>query len=250
MTFLPNFKSKFPKLKAISVQCGLKYIFVDDMKPFGSSLDFANFFGNDITYLDADLFEFNQNLKYVSFGENPLKFIDPEFVKNLKSLTSIQYVGLGGTSACMNHVFDSTVDKIQDFKWKDEICRNIDQVEVKNSLRGLAEVKGILPIYKLNEKIDNEKSHQLKNLQEENAELKKTISSEREKFEIFEQKIMNRMDLMEHEISIANEANGENISKLIERIENLTSASEKCQENEKLMNRNFTMLKELIDNIR
>lgn len=166
-------------------------------------------------------------------------------------MRSIQSVGLGSPGACLDYqAFNTTKtgDKIQDFKWKDENCRNSNQVEVKKSLKVLAEVKEILPIYKMIEKIDKEKSNQanqVKKLQDENDDLKKTISSERKKFDVFEQKIMNRM---EHEISAVNKEYGEIISKLTETIEKITSANEKYQENEKFMGGRVTKLEELLNN--
>lgn len=79
------------------------------MRQFGENLEFANFYRNEITYLDADLFAYNKNVKFLGFGSNPLKFIDFEFIENLKSFKNIQIIRLGGTNACLDEAFNRTL---------------------------------------------------------------------------------------------------------------------------------------------
>lgn len=86
---------------------------------------------------------------------------------------------MGGSGACMHQVFKTTKSgkKIHRFKWNNEKCRNIDQAEVVDFYKGLFEknIKTNLPIYKVIQKIDNEKAKQIKILQNEIDELKNTI---------------------------------------------------------------------------
>lgn len=87
------------------------------MRQFGAKLDYANFYGNNITFLDEDLFEYNQNKKYVGLGGNPIKFIDPEFTTNLKNFKMLANINFGDVCLCMFKLH---------FKWNDENCRNYE----------------------------------------------------------------------------------------------------------------------------
>lgn len=149
------------------------------MRQFGADLEFANFQSNEISYLDADLFEFNPNLKLLDFDKNPLKFIDLDFLENLKNLKSILYVDLGGSNACISQLFNKTKtgDNIQNFKWYDEKCRNTAQVEVEDYFKTLASVKGINPFHQTFKKIVKEKSIQVQAFDKKISELNEKIDN-------------------------------------------------------------------------
>lgn len=82
--FLPNqIESIFPKINSLNVTfCELSILDKQNMMQFGDKLIFMNFAYNLLTFLTGDLFEYNKNLKYCDFSENPLKFIDQSFRNN------------------------------------------------------------------------------------------------------------------------------------------------------------------------
>lgn len=183
--FIPIFKNVLINLKAILIaKCGLKYIFVDDMKQFGADLEFASFHGNEISYLADDLFRFNVNLMYVSLAANPIKQIHPEFRENLNAHRSIKrFVIGGGIDACVNYVSLNltTGDRIDDLQWNNKECS--DDIVNDDYLRNLARARRISPIYESVEKLRNDQEIQttkLESLKTEIAWSNERITSESE----------------------------------------------------------------------
>lgn len=84
VNFIPgNIKNFCPLLRALSVEnSGLLTLDKEDMRQFGSDLIQISFFDNSIRALKGDLFEFNNNLKYVDFSSNPIEFIDAHIFDN------------------------------------------------------------------------------------------------------------------------------------------------------------------------
>lgn len=126
MKFMPRgIKKQFPQLKAIAIwNSGLSHLDKNDMKEFGSDLIHAGFLKNSLQMLSADLFEFNPNLKMIRFDENPLKFIDSEFFRNLKNLNQMENA-LFAYSNCIDQNFKSDESQnIKNYKWNDENCHD------------------------------------------------------------------------------------------------------------------------------
>lgn len=102
---------------------GLLAISKDDLKQFGSKLELVDFSFNNLTSVDADLFEHNRQLRTVIFRHNPLRFIYPKFFESLVSLTQLKFAYL--VSGCINAVFYSkNHDDIERFDWKNAKCSN------------------------------------------------------------------------------------------------------------------------------
>lgn len=139
MKFLPNgIKDKFPNLKSIwIISSGLTYLDKDNMRQFGSDLVYANFYNNSISVLDTDLFQYNLNIKVIHFNYCPLKFIDPGFFENLKSLKQITYILLK-KSGCIDQYLDEK-SNIQNFKWNNKDCK--DTAARDRNLELLGEVR-------------------------------------------------------------------------------------------------------------
>lgn len=74
---LPNeFDIVFRQLNSLNVtNCGLAILDKQNLKQFGKYLKAANFSGNLLTFIMGDLFEFNVNLKYCDFSDNPISHI-------------------------------------------------------------------------------------------------------------------------------------------------------------------------------
>lgn len=140
MRFMPNgIKNFFPKLKAVEFySCELTYLDKENMKQFGSDLEYASFLNNPISVLDGDLFEFNPNLKFISFNFCSLKFIDPGFFKNLRNLKHIEHVWME-ISGCINQIYDLSDNShnIQTFTWKDGNCTDTKERDENVKIRWL-----------------------------------------------------------------------------------------------------------------
>lgn len=82
----------FPDLEAIKIiMSNLKSIKKADLKPF-SKLKELCLGKNDLETLDSDLFEFNRELRFVSFYQNKLKFIGEDILKPLKKLEDARFM--------------------------------------------------------------------------------------------------------------------------------------------------------------
>lgn len=75
---LPNgFDSIFPKLNLLNIhKCGLCILDKSNLRQFGEFLNKAKFRNNLLTFLKADIFEFNKNIMYCDFTSNPILHID------------------------------------------------------------------------------------------------------------------------------------------------------------------------------
>lgn len=126
MKFLPKgIKDKFPSLKAIDIaSSGMTHLDVDNMKQFGSDLEYASFGQNEITVLRANLFQFNPKLIAISFNANPLKIIEPEFFVNLLKMYDLVSVTLWN-SGCIDDGFGMKHNhRIETFEWESKNCGN------------------------------------------------------------------------------------------------------------------------------
>lgn len=119
--FLPkNLKTIFPKLKVLSLFIQpIKNLESADLKVFGNDLQFFRADKCQISSLDANLFEHNKHLKYIDFGGNPLKNIDPEFFNNLSKMVALQEVDLRNSRCIDQRKIKSDLKKP---KWDHKLC--------------------------------------------------------------------------------------------------------------------------------
>lgn len=126
MKFLPKgIKDKFPSLKAIDIaSCGMTHLDIDNMKQFGSDLEYASFGQNEITVLRANLFQFNPRLIAINFNSNPLKIIEPDFFVNLVRMNELVSVTLWNCE-CIDDGFGVIHrHNIETFRWESKNCEN------------------------------------------------------------------------------------------------------------------------------
>lgn len=136
--FIPNgISDKFPHLKAFKIYLSqLLSVGKDNLKGFGDSLENLDLYGNRITYIEADLLEYNTNLNYISFNYNPIRFIASEFFLNLKKLKNVGVVWFG-SAACIDQIFDdSDGHKLSTFTWKKDNCIDVTaKTETENLIK-------------------------------------------------------------------------------------------------------------------
>lgn len=117
--FIPaGIKKKIPNLLAIEIKnSGLIHLEREDLRQFGDDLDRTHFEYNRLTALESNIFEYNPNMKYVSFNGNPLKFINQILFVNLKKFKLI-YMRFKN-STCIDRSDFSTDG------WKNQKCNNV-----------------------------------------------------------------------------------------------------------------------------
>lgn len=116
-------KHKLPSLKAIHFEnCGISYVDKFNLQQFGDDLIKIDLVGNSLIFLPADLFEFTQNLKFIRFSGNPLKFIESRFFDNLHTIKNVEAVEII-SCGCIDQKFTlSKFQELEDFKWNSERC--------------------------------------------------------------------------------------------------------------------------------
>lgn len=124
LKFLPSgIKKTFTNLHELSViSCGLLSVHKKDLKEFGKALEKIAFETNMIIAIDAELFEYNTNLKWISLTGNPIRHIDNGFFLNLKHLKSIELVALRSLSCIDQEFRASRGDNIMHFEWHNGVC--------------------------------------------------------------------------------------------------------------------------------
>lgn len=124
--FIPaGIKTILPNLAVLMIESsGLLTIDKNDLKEFGSSLEYLALGANLITSIDGDLFEHNPSLITLSLHGNPIRHIEPEFFSNLKLMKNAQWLNLQ-QMACMNQLFDNENGlDIVSFEWNNGGCFN------------------------------------------------------------------------------------------------------------------------------
>lgn len=97
----------------------------NDLKQFGGKLELIDFSSNDLTSLDADLFEYNNGLKAIILRQNPLTTIEPGFFNSLVDLENLLYVNIH--SGCIRKTFYSkNHSDISKVNWKNSCNNNIE----------------------------------------------------------------------------------------------------------------------------
>lgn len=137
--FIPfGIKAKFINLKLLQISsCGLLSVSKENLKEFGSSLELLSLDYNKLISIDDDLFEYNSNLKAIYLYSNPLRFIGPDFLKNLQRYKTLQYIDLE-FSGCISQVFSTGYDRDNAiWKWTNEKCSDFSaKLEMQKLTKG------------------------------------------------------------------------------------------------------------------
>lgn len=158
--FIPSgIKRIFPNLKAIIIESsGLLCVNKEDLKEFGSSLQYLELFRNLLTFIDANLFEYNQNLTFINLSFNPLRYIEPAFFTNLKIIKSLEQIHLN-IVGCMDQYFaTASGHNIKTFIWSHEGCSDESaKTEMQNFINNEAcsEVKSNITSAEVNHEVNN-----------------------------------------------------------------------------------------------
>lgn len=107
--FVPaRIKMKFPKLTALDIsRSGLTHVEKEDMRQFGGDLILVDFFGNSLTALEADVFDYNPNLRIIYLNENSFKFINSALFQNFRKMRNLKSVHFW-ISTCISQATDSS----------------------------------------------------------------------------------------------------------------------------------------------
>lgn len=141
--FIPyGIKAKFPSIEAITIDMGgLLSVNRDNLKEFGSSLEYLVLSNNLITTIDADLFSYNPNMKFIYLDFNPIQHMEAAFFTNLKNLKQVGYVYFQHVG-CMNQYFNiASGHNLVSFQWKNSGCTDRKTAIEALSMRMLVDVK-------------------------------------------------------------------------------------------------------------
>lgn len=107
VNFIPTgIKKKFGNLKVLHIRsCSLLSVSKNDLKEFRDSLEWLGLDKNKITFIDADLLEYNRNLKEIDLSYNPIQYVASQFFEDLIKL-KIQFQSAG----CMNGITISSIE--------------------------------------------------------------------------------------------------------------------------------------------
>lgn len=129
LMFLPfGIKTKLPKLRILFINPNGSLLIVrkENLKEFGSSLEFFGVVNNRITFIDADLFEHNSNIKLIHFYNNPIRHIDPDFFVNLRKFEKIEWITVKSSTKCIDQDFRISRDSyLAIFVWNSKGCLDV-----------------------------------------------------------------------------------------------------------------------------
>lgn len=109
----------FPTLEVFGiVKSGLRSITKSDLKPF-PELSRIALTGNELSFVEYDLFFFNSKLERVTLNDNNIQIIEPNVFKTLPNLPFLDVI-----VGCMMIKCRSGYDGSQDTKNPVEICKN------------------------------------------------------------------------------------------------------------------------------
>lgn len=130
--FIPSgIKNHLPKLSVLKIhRSGLLRLKKENLKEFGIELQHLDLWNNEISTIDADLFEYNTNLKYVNLKWNKFRFIAPQFFENLKSFKNLAVVEFN-PAGCINQdclTSTSIGHSMSTFKWNIATCTDMSAI--------------------------------------------------------------------------------------------------------------------------
>lgn len=122
ISFIPDeIATIFPQLKVLYIKnSGVFTLSKSNLEQFGELLEIVSFDGNELTSLDADLFDANPNLKAIYLAWNPIMYIEPDFFK-FKETPDLQFVNLNDLK-CMSASY--TGGDIATKNWENTNCLN------------------------------------------------------------------------------------------------------------------------------
>lgn len=104
----------FPNIEGLLIQiCKIQELTNNDLKQFGKKLLHLSMAGNDLKYLDQNLFDFTPNIIYLNFRDNKIKHLGTDILKPLESLITFQFIG---NSCKVKDVIKGTVKEIAALK--------------------------------------------------------------------------------------------------------------------------------------
>lgn len=131
VSFMPTgFTNVLPNLKFVNfIAVGLQQLDKGNLEQFGSSLLVLDVSSNQISHLEADLFEYNQNLKAIGLSNNAIEFIDSAFFDNLRMMNSL-FVLVLQNAGCMDQNFERTnPEDLLSFEWDTDNCSDGSETE-------------------------------------------------------------------------------------------------------------------------
>lgn len=147
--FPKGLENIFKNIQSIFIHnCKLKEVHQADLQPF-SNLIYLYLFGNLIQIIEPGLFEFNQNLEYISIGSNEIIHIDANVFDGLIKLWHLHL----NVVACYDKfvcTFSDTQQFIKELKTK---CKNPDFVEIEEKMKSLETEAGNLDYQDFNTKV-------------------------------------------------------------------------------------------------
>lgn len=195
LKFMPDgIKKKIPKLKAFRIMSsGLTYVDSENMKQFGIDLLYMNLKDNKITVLDADLFQYNPNLRFIKLDNNPLKFIGPDFFTNLQFLKQIYSVAMTGCECISQTLQGSDGQRLETFIWiigkcNDTAAWHENYLKLPEITRKMRESE---KIQSLSRKV-SELTQKVENHEKEKENLAVRLGREIEKMRIKMEEMMNK----------------------------------------------------------
>lgn len=140
---LPNgFYMIVPIINSLNVtSCGLTILDKLNLEQFGDHLISANFADNLLIFLARDLFEFNHNLKYCDFSDNPLQHIDDYYFDSAIPMNfyfnNISCIKGASDSLNENYVVDcNNPTSFISYKYlKKNLKRNLEEAEIFCAIR-------------------------------------------------------------------------------------------------------------------
>lgn len=134
-SFIPRgITSKLPNLKVLNFENNyIQSLNKDNLKEFGSKLEYLSLRNNKLTSIDADLFQYNSNLRVVYLNGNPIRNIEPQFFANLKNIQQIVYMSFM-SAGCISQLFSTALGHhMSTFIWNNGKCFDISaRIETEN----------------------------------------------------------------------------------------------------------------------
>lgn len=124
MNFMPTgIKIKFTNIDSLLIiSSGLLSLNKENLKEFGSTLEFLDLGNNMLTFIDADLFEYNPNLKVFSFHGNPIRHIEPSLFTNVRNLKKCQWANFNQLSCMSQHYEAVSGHNLDSYVWSSGRC--------------------------------------------------------------------------------------------------------------------------------
>lgn len=124
MNFIPTgIKIKFTNIDALLIiSSELLSLNKENLRVFGSTLEFLDLGNNMLTFIDADLFEYNPNMKVFSFHGNAIRYIEPGLFISVRNLKKCQWANFNELSCMSQHYQAWSGQLLDSYVWSSERC--------------------------------------------------------------------------------------------------------------------------------